>query len=376
MTRASLRVAAAAQGSPTTDRAARALKRKAYREEASDIPIEKKVRREAASAADQARSAYGRGGAAPSLRSQVRGLHALLGKERAARRRCEDALGKEHAAHQRCEDALGKERAAHQRCETARAALAVSRADEDAVWECLIDGNMWAPYASDVTRLLEAAWQAAHNSFVPFDRSGTPYVADLDRMAQRRNDYLQTERRIRRQLVRRDIREWAAPLDGPPAMLAEWNSPPTAVWGVSGLSLEVLRQNSLRNRESVELDFALGHAARLCGVHAHRLPVRVDVCEAPESVRAHFDAARGRLGGEEEWVFHGNADDSARTSIFRDGFQVGGQGGIPVRNGAQYGHGVYADTADRRPALHPREQQADTRARAAGESRALIIGNV
>jgi hypothetical protein len=367
----------------STDRAARPLKRKAHREEASDILTEKKLRREAASAADKARSACGRGrAAAPALRSQVRALRSLLGhsqvqvlrvllgkahvarlrcedalgKERATRRRCEDALGKERAAHQRCEDALGKERAAHQRCENARAALAVSRADEEAVWEGLIDGNTWAPYASDGTRLLEAAWQAAHDSFVPFDRSGIPYVADLGRMAQRRDDYLQTERRIRRQPVRREIREWAAPLDGPPALLAEWSRPPTAVWGVSGLSLEVSRQNSLRNRESVELDFALGHAARLCGVHAHRLPVRVDVCEAPESVHARFHAARGRLGGEEEWVFHGTADDSARTSFFRDGFRVGGQGRIPVRNGSACGRGVYADTADRRPALHQREQ--------------------
>ncbi|KAJ1630049.1 hypothetical protein T492DRAFT_907172 [Pavlovales sp. CCMP2436] len=225
-------------------------------------------------------------------------------------------------------------------------------------WQCLTDGKVWKPYDSRIAQALEKAYQSLVRWPVLYSLTARALVkpmcfdlsvdgkmvlfhADLARMVQTRLDN-DTERSIRRQLCQRA--QWVAmPSDGPASLLAEWSLPPETVWGVSGLSLLVAEAGSLRTRESLELNIALGHTARMCGAGQLTLPVRVDVCEVPVAVRARFEAARTHLGSGEEGVFHGTADATI-GQIFQQGFKVGGDAGVPVANGSVHGNGVYSDT--------------------------------
>ncbi|KAJ1633037.1 hypothetical protein T492DRAFT_867321 [Pavlovales sp. CCMP2436] len=202
-----------------------------------------------------------------------------------------------------------------------------------------------AQQGARIAQALEKAYQSHAQGAAPVrfylsvNRAIVPYHVDLSSMVQMRLDHITAVRPIRRQLHPRA--QWAAaPFDGP----AKWSMPPATVWGVSGLSLQVAGAGSLRTRESLELNIALGHVARMCGAGQMTLPVRVDVCEATASVRVRFEAARTRLGGgNEEWVFHGTADNTI-GQIFQQGFMVGGDGGVPVVNGNANGPSVYSDT--------------------------------
>jgi hypothetical protein len=210
------------------------------------------------------------------------------------------------------------------------------------VWTCLTDVKQWTPFDSRTTQALEDAYQSQKS--VHFNRlvNGVrvAYKADIARMVQMRLDKFPTERQIRRQLQRWSLRTPSPP--GADAM--QWSTPLSTVSGVDGRSLSVSGAGSLRTRETVELNIALGHAARMSGGHMRPLPVHVDVCEASAEVRARFDAARARLGGEEEWVFHGPTSEATISQIFVGGFKMGGVDGIAVRHGASCGNGVYTDT--------------------------------
>ena len=59
----------------------------------------------------------------------------------------------------------------------------------DLIWECEIDGSIWAAFDKDVSALLERANRTHHMGGAPeldFTRDGTDYVADFARMTQRR----------------------------------------------------------------------------------------------------------------------------------------------------------------------------------------------
>ncbi|KAG5185220.1 hypothetical protein JKP88DRAFT_142589, partial [Tribonema minus] len=65
------------------------------------------------------------------------------------------------------------------------------------------------------------------------------------------------------------------------------------------------------------------------------------------STRAAFARAGKPLG--ETWVFHGTHARN-KLPIMAGGFKVGGvDAGIPVVNGAAYGHGVYMATTPLTP---------------------------
>ncbi|KAJ1628703.1 hypothetical protein T492DRAFT_874642 [Pavlovales sp. CCMP2436] len=249
----------------------------------------------------KARDANARARRVCVLPTTAAGLSRAMGGPSAATLASAFMLGAQTAAQ-----AAAVVRAAHV------AALAAAQAtSQEPEWQCLTDGSTWTTF--------DRRGAAPMRFDLIVNGTTVPYHADLARM-------------------------WTAvPSDGSPSLLSQWSASPATVWQVSGLSLQVANAGSLRTRESLELNIALGHAARMCGTGQQPLPVRVDVFEVPAAVRARIEAARTRLGGGEEWVFHGTADATI-GQIFQQGFKVGGDAGVPVVNGNAIGRGVYSDT--------------------------------
>lgn len=110
------------------------------------------------------------------------------------------------------------------------------------------------------------------------------------------------------------------------------------------------------SQESRVFNEASGHFSRLL-----RLPVDAVHCveviewhpQAPvkvayEDCRLEF-ASRGLV--EEIYVFHGTGRESME-GIILNGFLVGGDGGVPIRNGAASGPGIYTAISPNTPMFY------------------------
>jgi hypothetical protein len=110
------------------------------------------------------------------------------------------------------------------------------------------------------------------------------------------------------------------------------------------------------SHESRVFNEASGHFSRLL-----RLPVDAVQCveviewhlQAPvkvayEDCRREF-ASRGCL--DEIYVFHGTGRESME-GIILNGFLVGGDGGVPIRNGAASGPGIYTAISPNTPMFY------------------------
>eukprot|EP00937_MAST-01D_sp_MAST-1D-sp2_P001926 g1926.t1 len=105
--------------------------------------------------------------------------------------------------------------------------------------------------------------------------------------------------------------------------------------------------------ESHHFNLAAAQFMILLGGRRQRREVtRVEYYDNPDTRKRFEDAERAMWQRDDNthrtWVFHGTADANI-ARIMEDGFQVGGVGSVPVRNGAAYGNGVYAATGPDTP---------------------------
>ena len=285
-------------------------------------------------------------------------------KRRAAKRRAEEEARREgervaeaEAAKRRAEEearkAVNLRRAAEARAREAQAQMATG-------WECLLDDGTWTRFDVAIEAELERA-HVAQSGRAEFSRGGVPYVADLARMVQVRNDgQYRTERSIRRVPLAATA---AAP---PPQAHERWRTPATRV--ADGVIRHEIRARSDTAQEvSLEVDHfnrASGHYTRLMGgggdggaaPRGARRVLGVDVYDSAATLR-RFNLTRERFlaagHGKEIWVFHGSNSVEKVVAICSEGFRVGGaDDGVPIANGDVHGRGVYAADGPRTPSLY------------------------
>lgn len=123
--------------------------------------------------------------------------------------------------------------------------------------------------------------------------------------------------------------------------------------------LESTATDSCVGRETQEFNIAAGHFSRLL----NKLPscvTKVEVLEYEENspvLQRYYQRKFGYAQElqEETWVFHGSA---AIQKIAEEGFKVGGQDGIRIKNGAAHGNGVYTAKGPNIPMGYSKETKA------------------
>ena len=89
--------------------------------------------------------------------------------------------------------------------------------------------------------------------------------------------------------------------------------------------------------------------ARMLGGHGHQPVPRISRVEFFDNpfLQRRFEATKGSMSCEEQWVFHGTASEQVAQHIMQEGFLVAGDAShitgasIPVANGNSFGRGVY-----------------------------------
>ena len=284
-------------------------------------------------------------------------LQQLLEEREQEARREGERVAEAEAAKRRAEEearkAVNLRRAAEARAREAQAQMATG-------WECLLDDGTWTRFDVAIEAELERA-HLAQSGRAEFSRGGVPYVADLARMVQVRNDgQYRTERSIRRVPLAATA---AAP---PPQAHERWRTPATRV--ADGVIRHEIRARSDTAQEvSLEVDHfnrASGHYTRLMGgggdggaaPRGARRVLGVDVYDSAATLR-RFNLTRERFlaagHGKEIWVFHGSNSVEKVVAICSEGFRVGGaDDGVPIANGDVHGRGVYAADGPRTPSLY------------------------
>jgi hypothetical protein len=132
--------------------------------------------------------------------------------------------------------------------------------------------------------------------------------------------------------------------EGKRAIEPTWRITPIAV------SKDVMKYSiigdpgSHSTRDVFEYNMAYGQFLRLVQGNRRIKVTQVDVYEN-QRLQARYDHTRNQLSSsgracEELWVFHGTPAANV-AAIMLNGFQAGGSGGIPILNGAAFGHGIY-----------------------------------
>jgi hypothetical protein len=102
--------------------------------------------------------------------------------------------------------------------------------------------------------------------------------------------------------------------------------------------------------EAMHYNQAYAQFTQMLGGQGHTVKA-VEWYENP-SLEQRFNRCKSKLqqNDAEVWVFHGCPDASVVPKIMTEGFKVAGvDDGVPIRNGAAYGNGVYTATGPDTP---------------------------
>jgi hypothetical protein len=105
------------------------------------------------------------------------------------------------------------------------------------------------------------------------------------------------------------------------------------------------------NVEGMHYNQAVAQFMQMLGSHQKLTVRKVDWYENP-ALEQRFIACRQKLQRNEDevWVFHGCSDPAIVPKIMKEGFKVAGvDPGVPIKNGAAFGNGVYSATGPRTP---------------------------
>jgi hypothetical protein len=214
----------------------------------------------------------------------------------------------------------------------------------EALWECEVDGDAWAPYDRALRDRFERhRLRAGASPQLVFERAGVSYCLDTERMTQYRPD-TGVERSVRRvetlpTVLAPDAEPWLTDCVG-------------VAPGVRKYSITMADLGSAVCRDTREFYFASAHFSRLVGRQQASVHT-VDVYESEFTAR-QFAAQKEaflQLGkpAEESWIFHGTPSLANIVPIMSAGFKVGGQDGHPVAVGAAFGQGFYSATGPDAP---------------------------
>ena len=119
--------------------------------------------------------------------------------------------------------------------------------------------------------------------------------------------------------------------------------------GVTKRELKPQGAAVVKNEEAIHYNAAVVQFSQMLGGQGHKVTA-VDWYDNP-SLAQRFESCKLRLKSSEEvWVFHGCSDAAIVPKIMTDGFKVAGvDPGVPIKNGAAYGNGVYSATGPGTP---------------------------
>ena len=255
-------------------------------------------------------------------------------------------------------------------------------------WECDVNGS-WTSFTDALSLALESARASTGVSTGVFQRGGYSYAVDWQKMVQI-NEETRVERAIRRTVRPGKVVARPGSFGG---MLQA--SPTTPVESIAFLSATIQKYTLKHTGPQIVGEFEDHHlgvafkqliemfsagsrqhrqqlGARMLGGYGHQPVPRISRVEFFDNpfLQRRFEATKGSMSCEEQWVFHGTASEQVAQNIMLEGFLVAGDvshitgAPIPVANGNSYGCGVYTAQGPDTPMAYMKSSKCIVLARA------------